>query len=436
MIRAGRVGALAIALGIGYGAAAAIPSAWADSTDNTTAGSAGAGSTHSRPAHRDRQSRHAGLPPNSAPAAATLPASRAIAPSAAEDIGIASKPKPAPTPTVAPTRTVAPVAAVQQAPTLSIRGNGQPPVLIRRRQTAATELSGIAYGGGSTYYAVGDNGAPTIWQIDSPLGSRTGWIQSPAVAGSINVPMMGPDSEGIALSPERTSAWVSDEINSAISQFSLATGLMLGSVAVPSIYRPANVQSNRGLESLSYGVSTLWTANEEALTQDGPLSTTSAGSWVRIQRFGGADLTPESQYAYRTDPIAAMSPFTTSERSGLVDVLALPDGQVLTLERELGGFIPLYRTRIYLLDLDGATDVSAVPSLSAGGFTPAAKTLLWQGFFTSTNYEGITLGPVLRDGSSPLILVSDDGQGQLGQLQTLFSLKLKGMSAPAGSSVI
>ena len=433
MIGVGRVGALAIALGIGYGAAAAIPTAWADSTGNTTAGSAGAGAAHSRQAHPDRQARRAGVPRASAPTAATLPTSRLTAPSAADDIGAAR-----PTTTNAPASTSAatPVAALQQAPKLSIRGNGQPPVLIRRRQTAATELSGIAYGGGSTYYAVGDNGAPEIWQLDSPLGSRTGWIQTPVVAGSISVPAMGRDSEGIALSPERTSAWVSDEIASTISQFSLLTGLMMGSVTVPSIYRPDNVQSNRGLESLSYGADKLWTANEEALKPDGSLSTTSAGSWVRIQRFGGAGLTPESQYAYRTDPIAAMSPFTNAERSGLVDLLALPDGQVLTLERELGGFLPLYRTRIYLLDLNGATDVSTVPSLSAGGFTPVAKKLLWQGVFTSTNYEGITLGPALRDGSSPLVLVSDDGQGQLGQLQTLFSLKLSGMSTLAETSVL
>jgi len=456
MIRVGRIGALAIALGIGSGAAAAIPSAWADSTpDNTSATSAGSaagsGAAHSRPARPDRQARRGRVPQTSAATAAAVSASRKIAPSAADDIGAArpantTAPKPTSTATVAPVAAVvptatvvpapAPTAAAQQAPKLSVSGNWQPPVLIRRRQTAATELSGIAYGGGSTYYAVGDNGAPAIWQIDSPLGSSTGWIQSPAVAGSISVPMMGRDSEGIALSPERTSAWVSDEIDSTINQFSLVTGLMLGSVAVPSIYRPAHVQDNRGLESLSYGVGKLWTANEEALKPDGPLSTTSAGSWVRIQRFDGADLSPESQYAYRTDPISAMSPFTTAERSGLVDVLALPDGQVLTLERELGGFIPLYRTRVYLLDLNGATDVTDVPSLSAGGFTATGKKLLWQGWFTSTNYEGITLGPVLRDGSSPLVLVSDDGQGQLGQLQTLFSLKLIGMSIPAPSVAV
>jgi len=447
MIGVGRVGALAIVLGIGYGVASAAPIAWADSSDNTTASSAGAGAAHSKPTHPDKQAHRGVTPQTTAPTFAT-PASRVAAPVAPDDLLAVPRPTArssrahrsplttpalaATTPTIAATPTIAPVTAAQGAPKLTIRGNGQPPVLIRRRSTAATELSGIAYGGGSTYYAVGDNGAPQIWQLDSPLGSRTGWIRSPIVAGSIDVPTMGRDSEGIALSPERKSAWVADEIDSSITQYSLATGLMLGAVTVPSIYRPANVQSNRGLESLSYAAGKLWTANEEALWPDGPLSTTTAGSWVRIQRFGGPDLTPESQYAYRTDPIAGMSPFTTAERSGLVDLLALPDGQMLTLERELGGFLPLYRTRIYLLDLNGATDVSAVPSLTAAGFTPVAKKLLWQGVFTSTNYEGITLGPVLHDGSSPLVLVSDDGRGGLGQLQTLFSLKLNGMSTPAG----
>ncbi len=203
---------------------------------------------------------------------------------------------------------------------------------------------------------------------------------------------------------------------------------MLSSVSVPSIYRPANVQGNFGLESLTYGADALWTANEEALKSDGPLASTAAGSWVRIQRFDGPNLTAEDQYAYLTDPISAMSPFTSAERSGVVDLLALPGGQVLALERELGGFLPHFRNRIYLVDFTGATDVSEVPSLTDGGFTPVTKTLLWQGFFALANFEGITLGPHLDDGSYAVVLVSDDGQGQMGQRQSVISLKLRGLS--------
>ena len=384
---------MAIALGVGYGLASAAPAARADATDSGR----GAGSSHV--------------------------AARTSAPGPARAV----------TATTTPTKSTV-SAAAQAAPKLKVRSSGQSPVRLRRGSTAATELSGIAYAEGNTYYAVGDNGAPKIWQVEAGLRPRNGRITSAVVAGGIDAPSMGSDSEGIALSPERTSAWVSDEVASTINQFSLTTGLISGSVAVPSIYRPANVQGNFGLESLSYGAGKLWTGNEEALTPDGPLSTTSAGSWVRLQSFSGPDLTPESQYAYRTDPIAAMSPFTSAERSGLVDVLALPDGGVLTLERELGGFLPIYRTRVYLLGFTGATDVTDVPSLSAGGFTATTKKLLWQGWFTSTNFEGITLGPALNGGAYPLLLVSDDGQGQLGQLQTLFSLTLSGMSVPAGAS--
>lgn len=127
--------------------------------------------------------------------------------------------------------------------------------------------------------------------------------------------------------PERETAWVCDETASRISEFSLSTGAKVGGVDVPDIYRPSNVQSNRGLDSLTYGSGTLWTANEEALAPDGLSSTTSAGSWVRIQQFTGGDLSATRQFGYLTDPISQMSPFVTVERSGLVDLLVLPGGR-------------------------------------------------------------------------------------------------------------
>ena len=315
-------------------------------------------------------------------------------------------------------------------PGLSIARSGQSPFSLNGLSTGAAELSGIAYAGGTTYYGVGDNGARSIWQIYTSLDTRTGRIRSSQVTGSISAPGMGTDSEGIALGPEGHSVWISDEVASSITEFSLATGLKVDSVTVPDIYRPANVQNNMGLESLSYSRGKLWTANEEALKPDGALSTTSAGSWVRIQEFDGPDLTPGTQYAYRTDPISRMSPFITVERSGLVDLLALPDGNVLALERELGGCLPHFRTRVYLLDFTGASDVTSVSSLSSGGFTEVGKSLLWQGNTGFSNFEGITLGPRLSNGSYALLLVSDDGSGAMAQRQDSLSLVLSGLVDP------
>lgn len=317
-------------------------------------------------------------------------------------------------------------AAAAPAP-LTISRSGQSPFALSRGSTSAAELSGIAFSGDTTYYAVGDNGAAAIWQVYTSLNTGTGLIRSSLVTAALDAPGLGPDSEGIALRPDRRSAWVADEITSTIKEFSLETGARVGSVAVPEIYRPANVQNNMGLESLAYGADALWTANEEALKPDGPLSTTTAGSWVRIQQFTGPELAPAVQYAYRTDPISQLSPFVTVERSGLVDLLVLPDGRILSLEREVGGWLPRFRSRVYLLDLTGATDVSSVASLTDPGFTPVAKTLLWQGIFGFTNFEGMTLGPRLTDGSHSLLLISDDASGQLGQRQDVLSLILGGL---------
>ena len=312
---------------------------------------------------------------------------------------------------------------------LSVRPVALSPYSFSSRSTGAAELSGLTYAGGTTYYAVGDNGADSIWQTYTSLTPALGGIRTGYVATGITAPALGTDSEGIALTPSGSGVWVADEVASSISEFSLSDGSKAGAVAVPAIYRPANVQGNFGLESLTYGADALWTGNEEALRTDGALSSTTAGSWVRIQKFAGPDLAPVEQYAYRTDPIAELSPFTDAERSGLVDMVALPDGRVLGLERELGGFLPVFRSRIYLIDFSGATDVSALLSLADGGFTAVGKTLLWQGYFAFLNFEGIALGPQHSDGSYSLLMVSDDGSGILGQRQGLLSLNLRGVTA-------
>lgn len=322
--------------------------------------------------------------------------------------------------------------AAAHAAGLTLTDSGQGFFSLSSGSTGAAELSGITYAGGTSYYAVGDNGAKSIWQLSISINPTNGRITSGSVTGSISAPGMGADSEGIALRPGGNSVWISDEVDSTITEFSLSNGANAGSVTVPAIYKPSNVQNNMGLESLSYGAGKLWTANEEALVPDGSLSTASAGSWVRLQQFGGANFSALGQWAYRTDSISAMSSFTTAERSGLVDLLALPTGGVLALERELGGsFIPDFRSRIYELDFTGSTDVTNLSSLNAGGFTSVGKTLLWQGDFASTNFEGMTLGPEIDNGAYSLLLISDNGSGANGQRQDLYSFTLQGVPEPS-----
>lgn len=316
---------------------------------------------------------------------------------------------------------------------LTLSDPGQGLFSLSSGSTGAAELSGITYAGSGTYYAVGDNGAKSLWTLNIGLNSATGIISSASVTGSISVSGLGTDSEGVSYRASSNSVFVSDEVASTIKEFRLSDGVQISTVTVPSIFSPSNLQGNFGLESLSYGGGTLWTANEEALSPDGSLSTTSQGSWVRLQRFNSS-LLADGQWAYRTDAISAMSPLTTAERSGVVDVLPWDSRRILVLEREFGGsFIPDFRSRLYLVDVSAATDVSGLAELDGGGFTALAKTLLWQDDFSATNFEGMTLGPTLDDGSRSLLLVSDDGSGSGGQTQSLYALNLTGDPSPTAA---
>ena len=296
---------------------------------------------------------------------------------------------------------------------------GQGSVSLSSGATAAAELSGITHVGGSTYHAVGDNGAATIWTLSVSIDPATGWIGSAAVTGGIAAAGLGTDSEGIAYRAASGTVFVSDEVASTINEFSLSTGSLVASVGVPAIYAPANVQSNMGLESLAFGVGGLWTANEEALVPDGPLATTTAGSWVRIQRFDES-LATAGQWGYRTDPITALNPFISAERSGVVDILPWTESELFVLERELGGaIVPQFRSRLYLVDTTTGSDVSALATIDAGGFAPLAKSLLWEQSFGAINFEGMTFGPTLNDGSRSLLLISDNGGGLAQELYAL-----------------
>ena len=146
-----------------------------------------------------------------------------------------------------------PVAAIAQVVPV-VTDSGQGVVALSSGATAAAELSGITFTGGTTYYAVGDDGATSIWEITATVDTATGRLSgAPAVTGSVAAAGLGTDSEGIAYRSTTGSFFVADEVASSIGEFDAMSGATLGSVSVPAIYQPANVQSNMGLESLAWG---------------------------------------------------------------------------------------------------------------------------------------------------------------------------------------
>ena len=323
------------------------------------------------------------------------------------------------------------VAAVA-APTLTVTDVGS--FSLPSGTSGADELSGLTWAGGSSYYAVSDSAA-TLYGLTVNLNPVTGAVTGASISSSLSLGA-GSDLEGVAYYAGNSSVYASDEAGATIREYRLSDGAVLQTIQ-PSSFGAGNpfevfedVRSNLSLESLSLqaGHQSLWTANEEALVGDGAASVPGAdpATVVRLQRFNSS-LTPAGQWAYEVDAISGDVPFVTSERSGVSDVVVLPNGKVLVLEREVGlvGLAVKFRSRLYEVDFAGATDVSGIDELDGATYTPVGKDLLWEGLFSSENFEGIALGPALSGTDDfSLLLISDDQNGDLDQ--ELYALRLHG----------
>jgi hypothetical protein len=284
------------------------------------------------------------------------------------------------------------------------------------------ELSGIAYShalgdGSHRFLAVQDSGGQLV-SLSLTIASD-GTISS---AASTSTRSLAPsfDFEGIALAFSGN-ILVAEESTPHIRSYDETSGVPTGVFAMPAVF--SDDRSNFAFESLTRSADgqTYWTANEAALNPDGPLASTTQGTTVRLQKFHygkSVPLTLGAQYAYQVDPIHTGTSSGPEARSGLSDLVALPDGSLLALERSLGlvgGILPSYQARIYRVTFDGATDTSVAPfssGLSGQSYVPATKTLLWSGQVGGSfgeNMESLSLGPLLPNGSWSLIGVVDDG---------------------------
>lgn len=333
------------------------------------------------------------------------------------------------------------------AAALSIVDPGQGPVaLADGAGVAPRELSGVTWvPGTSTYLAVTDD-QPTLYGLAVAIDPASGAIASATTTGELSLRLAdglplppSRDLEGVALAAGGGSVFVSDEGGMRIREHSLANGHALSEISTASdaaLGVFASRRSNLGWESLTRAPDTnvLWTANEEALAVDGPSGAGATSTRVRLQALA-TDGTSLGQWAYVVSgDIVADTVGNTN--AGVSDLVALPGGSLLVLERSAGLVSAPdldFRNRIFLVDFTGASDVSGRASLTGGGFTSATKTLLWEGLFTSDNFEGIALGPALANGDRSLLLVSDDGAGFD---QSLYALRLVGVPEPSSLALV
>lgn len=231
--------------------------------------------------------------------------------------------------------------------------------------------------------------------------------------------------------------------NPFINEFNLVTGQQVRSLSVPTKFLPvvqdtngngivdaadtqtAGVRNNLAFESLTItpNQTTLFSATENALFQDGALATATTTSPSRLLQYNLTTGLPEKEYLYEVDKVAVAPPTPVSfNTNGLVDLLAIDDrGTLLALERSFTADVPGTGNtiKIYEITTQGATDISAINALSSltaeqrAAIQPVQKRLLLNldDLKLPTgldNIEGIEFGPKLADGRQSIVLVSDN----------------------------
>lgn len=265
-----------------------------------------------------------------------------------------------------------------------------------------TDLSGLAWAGGDSFFAVSDK-RPAVLPVTLRIDRASGAISSGEFGAPIPVPTKRADFEGVVYASATRRFYIATERPPGVISFR-AGEPAVRQWPLPRIF--ARARLGLALESITWdaGSRRFWIANEEALAVDGPVADANAGTFVRLMQLDSV-LKPLAQYAWRTEPAT----MRYGAGCGVADLLLLPDGTLLVLERGFAGLG--LAVRIYAASTAGATDVSRLASLEGAKFSPAGKTLLYREQTGLLNFEGMALGPELADGSRSLVLVADSHGG-------------------------
>lgn len=326
------------------------------------------------------------------------------------------------------------------APSLRYIGQQVLPTATFFDGTQVGGLSGIDYLGGGSYATISDDRSQInparFYTIDLELtnqaftGVRFTAVTTLKAPGGSPYSALQIDPESIRRKADGNFVYTSEGdttrgINAFIRE-ARPDGSFVRDYALPAGFQQTGpggttgVRNNLAFESLTFangGAKTI-TATENALVQDGPVAALGVGSPSRILTFDTATGAPGAQYVYDVNPVASPStPPAGFSTNGLVELLDLGNGQLLALERSFvtGLQTPFSSTgnsiQIYLIDINGATDVSGLASLIGESYTPVAKELLLDLDSLGIpldNIEGFTFGENLPNGSRSLILVSDN----------------------------
>lgn len=237
------------------------------------------------------------------------------------------------------------------------------------------------------------------------------------------------DPEGLRVAPNGNLYWSSEGnwSTNAAARYQpfvremTTSGAFVREFATPAMYNyvdnaSTGGRSNKLFEALTVAPDgTVFVANEDALIQDGNITTLNAGSVVRVTALDPVSGSARAQYAYALPPIpvdaAPGAPFGPD--NGLPELLAISDTQFIAIERAFASGVG-NTIRLTLAEITAdTTDVSAFASLAGAAYTPMRRTLLlempltYQGI-TLDNIEAVSWGHTLANGHRTLVLAADN----------------------------
>lgn len=237
------------------------------------------------------------------------------------------------------------------------------------------------------------------------------------------------DPEGIRVAPNGNLYWSSEgnwNVNPAnryppFVREMTTSGAFVREFATPAMFNyvdnaTTGGRNNKLFEALTVAPDgTLYTANEDALVQDGPLTSISNGSVVRVTALNPVTGQSGAQYAYALPPIPvdaiAGAPFGPD--NGLPELLAISNTQFIAVERAFAfGVGNTIRLTLAEITAD-TTDVSSFASLTGAAYTPMRRELLLElpityDGITLDNIEAISWGHTLANGKRSLVLAADN----------------------------
>ena len=238
------------------------------------------------------------------------------------------------------------------------------------------------------------------------------------------------DVESIRIDPLDGSLWYASEGDRRVGQdpfirHATREGGFLAELPLPVNFK-VHKDEERGsrynavFEGLAFAPDgrSVWASLEWPLYEDGPIPTPQQGAMVRMTRFQ-RDGQVLRQFAYPLDAIPAEPAPGKDAENGVSEILALPDGELLVLERatvQSADGVHTNYIRLYATDARGATDIKSLPGLAGAQFAPARKRLVLDfgtlGLARVDNLEAMGFGPRLPNGHATLVFASDDNFGK------------------------